>query len=119
VTKPLPLSDFRAVRHILEEHEYASGGEEVPSSDLIEPSVWDHITHLPDDIAVRISNDHRSELKLLNTLSSDWTRSVGETPAYFTVQGSVRAALTWINAADAICSWTDLMAFFFQIAGRD
>ncbi len=78
MTKPLPLSDFRAVRHILEEHEYAYGGEEVPPTDLVEPSVWDHITHLPDDIAIRISNHHGSQLKLLNTLSSDWMKSVGD-----------------------------------------
>jgi hypothetical protein len=50
----------------------------VPPSDLIEPSVWDHITHLPDDIAVRISNHHGSALKLLNSLSSDWMESVGD-----------------------------------------
>ncbi len=78
MSKPLPLSDFRALRHILEEHEYAYGGEEVPPSDLIEPSVWDHITHLSDDIAIKISNHHGSELKLLNTLASDWSESVGD-----------------------------------------
>jgi len=81
VSKPLPLSDFRAVRHILEEHEYAYGGEEVTPSDLVGPDVWDHLMHLPDDIAVKISNHHGSELKLLNTLSSDWIESIGDPEA--------------------------------------
>jgi hypothetical protein len=29
MTKPVPLSDFRVQRHVLEDHEYATGGEEI------------------------------------------------------------------------------------------
>lgn len=78
MTKPLPLSDFRARRHMLEEHEYAFGGEEIAPTDLIEQRVWDGITHLPDDIAIRISNHHGRQLKLLYTLESDWMGATGD-----------------------------------------
>jgi len=64
VTKPLPLSDFRAIRHVLEEHEYASGGEEVPPTDLVEHSVWDHITFLHGYYRSSLSN-LRSALELV------------------------------------------------------
>jgi hypothetical protein len=78
MTKPLPLSDFRAVRHVLEAHEYAFGGEELPPRDLIEPAIWDGIIHLPDDIAVRISNHHGRDLKLLYSLWGDWLHAMGD-----------------------------------------
>ncbi len=77
MTKPVPLSDFRACRHMLEEHEYAMGGEEIAPTDLIDRSVWDGITHLPDDIAMRISNHHGSQLKLLHLLRGDWGDATG------------------------------------------
>ena len=78
MTKPLPLSDFRAVRHVLAEHEYAIGGEEVQPSDLIEHDVWDGIMHLPDDVAVRISNHHGRQLRFLYSLWCDWIEAVGD-----------------------------------------
>ncbi len=78
MSKPLHYSDFRAVRYIQEEHEYASGGEESPPSDLVERDVWDGIMHLPDDIAVRISNHHGAELKCLHTLWGDWIEAIGD-----------------------------------------
>lgn len=78
MTKPVPLSDFRAQRHMLEKHEYAMGGEEVAPTDLIEKRVWDGITHLPDDIAMRISSHHGSQLRLLYQLWGDWVGATGD-----------------------------------------
>jgi hypothetical protein len=77
MTKPVPLSDFRACRHMLEEHEYFTGGEEIAPTDLIEWDVWNGIMHLPDDIAMRISNHHGAELKLLYSLHGDWIGATG------------------------------------------
>ncbi len=78
MTKPVALSDFRAQRHVLEAHEYATGGEEIAPTDLIERRVWDGITHLPDDIAIRISSHHGTQLKLLYELWGDWIRANGD-----------------------------------------
>ena len=72
MSKPLPLSDFRAVRHVFEEHEYATGGEDVPPTNLIERDIWDGIMHLPDDVAVKISDHNGTRLRLLYSLWGDW-----------------------------------------------
>lgn len=77
MAKPLPMSDFRATRHVLEPHEYATGGEEVPPTDLIEPDIWYGIMHLPDDIAIRISDHHGKQFKLLHALWGHWIESTG------------------------------------------
>jgi len=78
MSKPLPITDFRALRYVLEAHEYAFGGEELPPTDLVEPTIWDASVHLPDDIAVRISNHHGKELKLLCSLWQDWLQAMGD-----------------------------------------
>jgi hypothetical protein len=78
MSKPVPTSDFRAVRHVLEEHEYAIGGEDMPPTDLIQPDVWDGIMHLPDDVAITISNHHGTWLRVLYSLWSDWMEAVGK-----------------------------------------
>lgn len=68
MSKNLALTDFRAVRRVLEPHVFASGGNNVPPTDLINWEVWDGIMHLPDDVAIRISNHHGTHLKLLYSL---------------------------------------------------
>jgi hypothetical protein len=55
MAKNLPLTDFRALRSKLEPHEYMTGGEDIPPSELVDPDVWDGIMHLPEDVSVRIS----------------------------------------------------------------
>jgi hypothetical protein len=55
MAKKLDPSDFRAARWTLEPHEFAiSEGMDAPPSDLIDQETWDGITHLPDDVAIRI-----------------------------------------------------------------
>jgi len=78
MTKPLPLFDFRAQRHVLEDHEYAIGGEEITPTDLIDPKIWGGVMHLPDDVAIRISNHHGTQLKLLYSLWGDWISATGD-----------------------------------------
>ena len=60
MSKHMPLEDFRAVRTVLEEDDYAlsSGIPEPPPSDLIPEETWLHLTVLPDEAAVRTSNRH-------------------------------------------------------------
>ncbi|WP_426440980.1 hypothetical protein [Bradyrhizobium genosp. P] len=79
MTKALPLTDFRSVRHILEPQDFALGGDEddPPPSDQIKPVIWKGMMNLPDDVAVRISDHNGSRLELLYTLWSDWIEAVG------------------------------------------
>lgn len=79
MTKKLPLDDFRAVRHVLEPHEFALGeaGEDPPPSDLVEEETWAGITHLPDDVAIRTSSHEGVKLKLLYSLWEDWIGATG------------------------------------------
>jgi hypothetical protein len=45
MVKTLPLSDFRALRHKLEPHEFAiSDGVEVAPTDLIDKETWSGLT---------------------------------------------------------------------------
>ncbi len=71
--RPLPLEDFRAVRIVLEDSAFALAPEE-PSSplDLIEKEVWQDIMTLPDDVAIRTSNDHGRVLRLLQEMWEVW-----------------------------------------------
>jgi len=59
MSKKLALTDFRAVRVVLEPEDFALGGDEPdpPPSDLIAAETWSGITVLPDDVAIRTS-DH-------------------------------------------------------------
>src|ERR1700677_1135083 len=76
--KKLPLTDFRAIRSMLEPHEFAiSEGQDVEPSDLVEQEVWDGIVHLPEDVSIRISDHNGVRLKLLYSLWSDWIEAVG------------------------------------------
>jgi hypothetical protein len=79
MTKKLSLTDFRAVRSMLEPHEFAiSEGQDVPPSDLIDEDVWDGIMHLPEDVSIRISDHNGTRLKLLHSLWADWITAVGD-----------------------------------------
>src|ERR1700730_4429007 len=79
MTKKLPLSDFRAVRHKLEPHEFAiSEGKDIAPTHLIDEETWAGITHLPDDVAIRISDHNGHRLALLYTLWGDWATATDD-----------------------------------------
>lgn len=80
MTKHMPLDDFRAVRTVLEEDDYAlsSGTPEPPPSDLIPQDTWLHLTVLPDEVAVRTSNRHGTLIDILNQLGGTWSVCVGD-----------------------------------------
>jgi len=78
MSQKLPLSDFRAVRHKLEPHEFAiSEGEDVQPTNLIDEETWAGITHLPDDVAIRMSDHNGHRLALLHSLWGDWITATG------------------------------------------
>jgi hypothetical protein len=79
MTQKLPLSDFRALRHKLEPHEFAfSEGQDIAPTHLIDEETWEGITHLPDDVAIRISDHNGHRLALLYSLWGDWITATGD-----------------------------------------
>ncbi|RFB76604.1 hypothetical protein [Methylovirgula sp. 4M-Z18] len=79
MSKKLPLSDFRAVRHKLEPHEFAiSEGQDIAPTHLVGEETWAGITHLPDDCAIRISDHNGHRLELLYSLWGDWITATGD-----------------------------------------
>ena len=73
MAKPLPTEDFRAVRVVLEPSDFALGAEfpEPPARDLISKKIWNHIVGLPDDVAIRTSNEFGSILEDASDFQSE------------------------------------------------
>jgi hypothetical protein len=79
MAKKLPLSDFRAVRYKLEPHEFAvSEGQDVDPTEIVDEEIWAGMTHLPEDVSIRISDHNGTRLKLLYSLWGDWIRATGD-----------------------------------------
>ncbi len=79
--KKVSLSDFRAVRIVLEPDDFALGGDEPdpPPSDLISQETWSGITGLPDDVAIRTSDHNGNALGEAYWLWGRWIEAIGET----------------------------------------
>ena len=72
--RPLPLSDFRARRRKLLPSDFVFSPErQEKATDQIGPRTWNHIVGLPDDVAIRTTNHHGTEIKNLNEFQSIWT----------------------------------------------
>jgi hypothetical protein len=75
----LPHSDFRAVRRKLDPEAFAiSEGMDVDPTDLVDEKTWSGITHLPDDVALRVSDHNGIRLALLYSLWGDWITAIGD-----------------------------------------
>lgn len=63
--KALPKEDFRSVRYVLEPGDFAIGSDlpDPPPTDLIPKEIWNHLVGLPDDVAIRTSNEFGAILK--------------------------------------------------------
>ena len=77
------LLRVRAVRRKLEPHEFASGGEEIPHSSLVDPEVWDGIMQLPEDVSISISDHNGVRLRLMYQLWADWIEALGDPDEMF------------------------------------
>jgi hypothetical protein len=64
--------------HVLEPHEFAIRGQDVPPSNLIKRSVWTGIMHLPEDVSIRISDHNGTRFELLYSLWGDWVHATGD-----------------------------------------
>ena len=73
-------NDFRCVRKKLPPEAFAyAEGPDLPPQDLIEEDIWNSIISLPDDVSLRTSDDHGTELKFMHGLWSSIIESVGDT----------------------------------------
>jgi hypothetical protein len=74
MVKDMDLSDFRAIRRVLEPDDFAiSDGKPDPApTDLIDQKAWEHIMDLPGHVAIMTTGHQGSRIALLNDLSSEW-----------------------------------------------
>lgn len=81
MTIQLSLSDFRAVRVILEPADFALGSDDPdpPPSDPISGKTWHGIMDLPDDVAIRTSDHNGKALGEVYWLWERWIEAAGET----------------------------------------
>ena len=72
--------DFRSYRRLLPPEAFAlAEGPDLPPKDLIEKSVWNSIMNLPDDVSLRTSANHGTELKFMHTLWGSIIKNIGNT----------------------------------------
>lgn len=81
MAKQLALTDFRAVRRVLEPEDFALGAEQPdpPPSDSISEESWTGIMSLPDDVAIRTSDHNGKALGQVYWLWGKWIEAIGET----------------------------------------
>ncbi|GEM_PF-6258404 len=76
--KPLPDSDFRAKRYLLEKSDFAiASGEYEGPTHLIDKDTWESIVTLPDDVSIRTSDKYGPQLEQIWEFWSMWPRVVG------------------------------------------
>lgn len=117
MTKNMDLSDFRAIRRVLEADDFAltDGKPDPPPTDLIDRDSWEHIMTLPGHVAITTTSYQGSRISLMNDLASEWVFSMplkgitGEamgvisdnlaSSIFNTVHGHYKTALTVLRAA--------------------
>lgn len=73
-------NDFRSYRRLLPPEAFAlAEGSDLPPKDLIEESVWSSIMNLPDDVSLRTSANHGTELKFMHALWGSIIKNIGNT----------------------------------------
>jgi hypothetical protein len=111
--KPLPLEDFRAVRIVLEDDDFAIVPEDPdrPPTDLIDCDTWNSIVTLPDDVSVRTSNDYG---RLLQGMDRCWD---GFIDSLSMRRDPIEAAI--LDAADEFhgATYNSLHGFYRQAFG--
>jgi hypothetical protein len=80
MSKRMPLSDFRAVRVVLEPDDFALGSNDPdpPPSDPISQKTWHGILGFSDDVAIRTSDCNGGALGQAYWLRSQWLAAIGQ-----------------------------------------
>jgi hypothetical protein len=90
--------DFRAHRLVLDPCDFALGDDEPDQepTDLISQDVWEHITTLPGDVAIRTSSHQSTRIAHLYELQLGWLQSM---PATGALSGAMLEASDNFDAA--------------------
>ncbi|MFQ5886142.1 MAG: hypothetical protein ACE5II_02785 [Anaerolineae bacterium] len=79
MTEELSQGDFRTTRCRLPLEAFLwAEGPDLPPSDLVEKQIWSSIISFPDDVSIRTSDHHGTELKAMHELWGGWIESFGE-----------------------------------------
>jgi len=111
--EPLPLDEFRAVRIVLTDDDFAlvTEGPARPPRDLIDSETWNSIVTLPDDVSVRTSNRYGKLLRAMDRCWDAWIDSLA-------MRGDpIETAI--LDAADEFhaATYTSLHGFYRQAFG--
>jgi hypothetical protein len=110
---PLPLDDFRAVRIVLVDGDFAlvKGGPDRPPRDLIDSETWNSIVTLPDDVSIRTSNGYGQLLRAMDRCWEAWIDSLARR------RDPIEAAM--LDAADEFhaSTYSSLHGFYRQAFG--
>jgi hypothetical protein len=102
------LNDFRTTRAKLPPEAFGLGPEETdpPPQDLIDEKTWRSIISLPDDVSLRSSENHGTELRVMDELWASWIESVG--------QDQDAISYTMLDASDELqaCLFNSLCGFY-------
>src|SRR5438105_891924 len=81
MVRQLPVSDFRAIRKVLDPEDFADGpeGPDPEPTSLVSEEAWDDIVLFPDNVAIRTSSYHGHWLGFLVDLRRAWTDAIGWT----------------------------------------
>ena len=77
MTERWQVTDARSRRLLLDPEVFLNGSNP-PPTDLIEPSVWDHLMHLADHASITTSNHHGTLLSQLHALECSWVNAIGD-----------------------------------------
>jgi hypothetical protein len=74
MVEPVPLTDFRALRRILEPEDFAlyAGGPNPPQEYLVDQGIWDHMMILPEDVSIVTSEWHGRQIDSMVQLYMLW-----------------------------------------------
>jgi hypothetical protein len=99
--KPLPDSDFRARRYLLDKDDFAEAPEEYAGpTDLIDEGTSQSIVTLPDDVGIRTSDKYGSQLGQMWKFWGMWTRVDGGVQALTKDSKQSPTAIAACDAAD-------------------
>jgi hypothetical protein len=79
MAKPVRPIDFGQCGLCCQDEAFAFSSGPTPSpTDLVSENVWSGIMHLPDDVAIRTSDHHGTQLATLHLLWDDWLEAMGD-----------------------------------------
>jgi hypothetical protein len=123
MSKPLPSSDHRAVRHYLEPGDYGKPGDGtafVPTG-RINPDTWKSLVGLSDSVAIETSDAFATELERAGHIGWSWLNIHDGLPKESPAQYQTLSALETFQAStfNALNGWYRVAGFCLRCALDD